>query len=575
MTKRVLQPRQVLEQTERVVASNGFKSSPKLKSFLRFIVNEKLDGNADRLKAYSIATQAFGRPVDFNPDIDPIVRVQAAKLRNRLNIYNLTTGKSDPIRITLPKGGYVPIFEINEVVTVRDKVVGDDDTENTDTILFFPDNADEVSDQKLRAAIMPDRGVPVLAICNCEAVDIGQWQREFCGGLVEELSLAFSRFCDINFLPPSLTSTNNHLAMYPLEFGRTVGADFVLIGNIRGDKKRARLSMKLLDVDTGRFIWTKRCDITNVSKNMINLQEAIAGHVASVCASPFGYMHADKLWSLGTGKISPQSAYDHVLLTLAYHLRPNAESFSRAIKSAEKAVELAPNWGMASAMLAILHVFGYLIGYENGSTSSPSLDTGYKIAFDSVKRLPSSGYGRLALSVVLFALGGKKEAIIKGEESLAINPNNSVLKLTYGNFRALSGDWDEAISILESAVVGDVENVPVLDMINALIAYKDGNYSEALGLFSVREEAGYHLYHMHRAMCLGQLGRKTEALAEIDKLLQVKNDFTIEQANTILTKLYQPALARHCLEGLRLAGLEKQSIVQANHPESTQSSNIA
>ncbi len=94
----------------RVAGSPRFKSAPRLASFLRFVVEAALSGQADRLKAYTIAVGALGRPDDFDPTTDPIVRVEAGRLRTALARYYGNGGSADPVRIEVPRGRYAPEF---------------------------------------------------------------------------------------------------------------------------------------------------------------------------------------------------------------------------------------------------------------------------------------------------------------------------------------------------------------------------------------------------------------------------------------------------------------------------------
>lgn len=99
-----------MKSLDRVLASDEFASSPNLKKFLSYIIEQKLDGNEAGLKAYSIAIDAFGRSEDFDSQIDPIVRVQAGRLRKDLHDYYERSGAQDPIRIEVPRGSYKPEF---------------------------------------------------------------------------------------------------------------------------------------------------------------------------------------------------------------------------------------------------------------------------------------------------------------------------------------------------------------------------------------------------------------------------------------------------------------------------------
>ena len=94
-----------------VLASRHFRQARSLEKFLTFVVNRSLAGETDRLKELSIGIEVFQRPIDFDPRIDTVVRVQAANLRRKLSEYYLEEGLGDRVLIDLPKGHYVPTFQ--------------------------------------------------------------------------------------------------------------------------------------------------------------------------------------------------------------------------------------------------------------------------------------------------------------------------------------------------------------------------------------------------------------------------------------------------------------------------------
>jgi Tol biopolymer transport system component len=96
---------------DRLLASETFRAADRSRRLLRFIVVETLEGRADRLKDYTLGAEGLGRGDDFDPRTDPIARVEASRLRTRLDVYYATEGAGEPVRILLPKGGYVPRFE--------------------------------------------------------------------------------------------------------------------------------------------------------------------------------------------------------------------------------------------------------------------------------------------------------------------------------------------------------------------------------------------------------------------------------------------------------------------------------
>src|SRR5262249_52977397 len=102
------------EQLERVLVSETFQQADRLKRFLTFIVQEALAGRGAELKEYVIGVNVFRKETTFDPRTDPIVRVQARRLRAKLFRYYREEGRTDRLVIELPKGGYAPVFKDRE-----------------------------------------------------------------------------------------------------------------------------------------------------------------------------------------------------------------------------------------------------------------------------------------------------------------------------------------------------------------------------------------------------------------------------------------------------------------------------
>src|SRR5206468_7388308 len=94
-----------------LLSSTAFAQVDRLKRFLRYVVEETVAGRSENLKEYSIGVEVFDREASFDPRTDPIVRVQARRLRARLGRYYDEEGRGDEFRIELPKGGYAPQFQ--------------------------------------------------------------------------------------------------------------------------------------------------------------------------------------------------------------------------------------------------------------------------------------------------------------------------------------------------------------------------------------------------------------------------------------------------------------------------------
>jgi len=143
-------------QLEKVLEGRALHGSESLKAFLRFVVLKAVEKHETQLKEYVIATEVFGRSSDYNSRIDSVVRVQASRLRAKLQEYYATEGKDDKVIIELPKGHYTPVFS-------------------------YADGTDGVNG----AAIFPKPPPPEAAIDlppGAPAVGPGRWWKAAAGG---------------------------------------------------------------------------------------------------------------------------------------------------------------------------------------------------------------------------------------------------------------------------------------------------------------------------------------------------------------------------------------------------------
>src|SRR5580658_6297875 len=100
----------VLEQMQRLVNNPFFSHSKRFPSFLRFVVEQTLAGNAENIKERTLGIEVFGRDAEYDTASDPIVRVTAAEVRKRLAQYYQDAAHEHELRITLPSGSYIPQF---------------------------------------------------------------------------------------------------------------------------------------------------------------------------------------------------------------------------------------------------------------------------------------------------------------------------------------------------------------------------------------------------------------------------------------------------------------------------------
>src|SRR5580658_8755916 len=98
------------QELERIAASNNFRKAERCLRLLRYVIDRTIEGREGELKEYTLGVAVFERPDTFDPRTDPVVRLEARRLRLKLAEYYQQEGLEDPVVVELPKGAYVPRF---------------------------------------------------------------------------------------------------------------------------------------------------------------------------------------------------------------------------------------------------------------------------------------------------------------------------------------------------------------------------------------------------------------------------------------------------------------------------------
>jgi len=246
----------VHQQLHRILKSRIFTRSKELCRFLQFAVEQKLRNRSVRLKEYLIGVTVFERGETFNPGTDPIVRVQARRLRSKLSLYYETDGRADTVRIELPCGGYVPVFHFRTAA------------EHMRSLRPLDDAPAETR-----------RSLVVLPFVN-----IGPDANErFSDGLTEELIHVLSKATDLRVLARTSSFHFKGKTDDIRSIGVRLGVDALVEGSVRSDGNRLRVSAGLIDVADGGLLWSGVYEQT--AAEMFAVQEDISEQIAKKIAA--------------------------------------------------------------------------------------------------------------------------------------------------------------------------------------------------------------------------------------------------------------------------------------------------
>lgn len=233
---------------ERILGGEAFAQSDRLKRFLRFAVEEVLQGRAQQLKEYLIGVEVFDRDHAYDPRTDPIVRVEARRLRFRLEEYYRTEGRADPVLIDLPKGKYVPVFRKRESGAFEPK-----------SNQVYPRSPDEF----ITIAVLP------FADLSRE-----NDQEYFCRGIADDLITALTQLDGLRVVSRTSAFQFRSKAHDVRTIGQMLNAGMVLEGSVQKVGKRIRVTAQLTNVADGCHLWSERYD--REMKDVFAIQDQIS-----------------------------------------------------------------------------------------------------------------------------------------------------------------------------------------------------------------------------------------------------------------------------------------------------------
>lgn len=415
-------PIEIDQQMQRILNSPPFRNSPTLTRFLSFIVSETIDEKERHIKEYSIAVNVLNRPLDFNPHNDAVVRIHAGRLRRALNEYYLIHGINDPIIIRIPKGRYIPEFEVVDVATVSER----------------PQPA--VSQKEIK---------PVVAVFPMRIMPQNPEVEHFSTLLGERLSAELSRFRDISVIGHYSIEMTTAIEQNILEAGKSLGVDYIIIGSLQYHDQRIHVLISLLVAKTGEVMMSKSFDRPIVFPDIFSIQDEIANTVIAAIGGYEGIVSRETL-KLSGGSTPNNSAIREAISDYRKFQRAfTLENFHRAFESLQLAAKEYPNHSVCWAMLGEMHLHGVGLGVFK---SDDHITQGYECVLHSLKVDPLCQHGWFSLAMVHLFRKEKKACRDAALECMQLNPNNTCIVSGASVILIFAGFFDEGFPILESAI---------------------------------------------------------------------------------------------------------------------------
>jgi adenylate cyclase len=565
----------------KLLASDDFSASERNRRFLSYVVEETLSGRGSRIKAYNVALAAFDRGKDFDPLADPIVRIEAGRLRRSLEHYYLTAGRSDWIRIDIPKGSYVAAFSRVE----PDHEMNADDwvgpeapdmpkspptaTRPVPTLRVLGRRA-----QALVAVLTVAIGIliaiqliwsfgraedalprgPKVIVYPFEEVSNESAQAFISRGMTYDIIANLTRFTDLFVYGPetSFSMANDHKQERTRSI---VQADFALTGSVLLTEKTVRVSAYLSDLHTGRYVWSWSNEWILAPSTLLGAQADIAEHVARAVGQPYGSVFERGAEEIAGKPAGDLLSYECVVRFQQYWRAYDVGKYDDLLACMKQTIARDPEYARAYSSLALLYVDAHRFGYGTETLTFDPVQRALELADKAIELEPMASDGYLALSVARWFdhnVGGSLEA---AEQGLALNPNNTILLGELGIRYALLARWDESRAMIDKFFALNPRAPAGYRRANFLYAYMHHDYRSALTEL-MSAELPLNIYdYVFRAMTYAQLEDEQNAQAAVSQILTFDPNYGEHVAADFRQRNTDPSIVRAIVDGLTKAGL--------------------
>lgn len=490
-------PQFVREELARIETSAAFRQADRLRALLRHLVERALDGDAGALKEIALGIDVFRRPAaTFDPRKDPIVRVEAGRLRNKLARYYADEGWNDLVEVSLPVGQYRPEF------------------------------------RRRARPTRPSLAIPSLVVLPVTNLTGDPAHDVFCDGLTDELIDTFARLPGLKVIARTTAFKLKGCAGDVRTIGRKVGAATVLEASVQQRGAAVKVIAQLVQASDGAHLWSRV--FAADAAEFFALEESLARDIVEALQKQFSAHAAAHAWTTSRRALVRRSTAD----AAAREMHDQARALLRRIRPASqyRAIELFGEAARLDPGFALAHS-GAGAAWTNLASigAEPARRANSAAMAASLRALEIDGELHEALSVRAYVTyrdtlhAREAEMLYRG--ALRLNPGAPYLRLGYAWLLAYTHRFDAAREQFQ--LIRDIDPLDIGLRHNfghfLLVAGDfDGARGELARALEIEpEDPASRIFLAEVALAQG---RHDEALAESRRLAAVTADAFVARA---------------------------------------------
>ncbi len=522
----------VRDELSRILASPEFAGSCRFRNFLNFVVEETLAGRGGLLKAYTVAVEVFGRGKEFDPQSDAVVRVEATRLRARLDSYYMANPPVGGLKISLPKGGYKPVFQSVPAGAL----------ERRSQSKTAPESENTPPRSRIKAGIAV---LPFISLGDNESA------AHLARSLSEEIAVGLVHFNDFTIINVPAGSPAGQPNDLPWKIVKNLNARFVLSGSVQVISSTVRIRVSLVDAETGFGLWAEKFDREFTEKGLLDILDEIATRVVMYVADGFGLINRFLAKEKAGKDIADLEIYEAVLRYHYWVTTLSPDRGGEAFSALKHAITLDSAYALSYAMLSDLYAGHYQWGQE---TSPDFLDKARDLAIKALDLDAGCQHAQWARAYDLYLRGDGDQFLEVVHRAVAINPYNFNIISTAGIKVCMLGHWEQGLELVWRGKHLDLDMPGWIHVAEVLRYYLNQDFPEALAKAKLISTPFFSGGPLLRAAVYGQMGLYEQGQAELKALLDILPRFRRDYRELLRRIFFQPAHIDSLLRGLRRSG---------------------